>query len=190
MANTKKPTPTLSDQNVETQSSDVKPSTENQKQAQVKKRPTIVSVPLTDLVCVKSCFYGNLIYKSRKSGSIVEWNDFDSEQYMSVEELLTMRNTQPTFFKEPWVRVVGDNADDVSSFLQLNRYCKNVLPFEELNELFELSASELKDTVSALTPSMQESIARYAIEKINNGTFDELKKIRAIEDATGFDLME
>lgn len=76
-------------------------------------------VRLADMVCVRSCFYGNLVYVSKKTGAIVEWQNFDAEQYMTVEELLYMRNSQPRFFKEPWIRIVGDNADAVFKFLSL-----------------------------------------------------------------------
>lgn len=151
---------------------------------------SLKAVPLTDLVCVKSCFYGTLVYVSRKTGSVIEWNEFDSEQYVSVDELLTMRNTQPAFFKESWVRLVGENADEVFAFLQLDRYCKGEVPFDDFRELFDLPPAELQHVVSGFSASLKESVARYAAELILSGALNEIDKVRAIENETGFKLMD
>lgn len=154
-----------------------------------RKRPTAKNIPLTDLVCVKSCFYGTLTYISKKTGSIIEWNDFDAEQYLSVEELMYMRNTQPAFFKEQWIRLVGDNADDVFDFLHLERYCKTSFEFESFGDVFSLPVSEIESTISAFSDSMKESFARFAMECVQNGSLESLSIIHAIEHATGFDLL-
>lgn len=164
--------------------------TELTSKAETKKMPTVVEIPLTDLVCVQSCFYGDLIYVSKKSGDVIEWNEFGSEQYLSVQELLYMRNTQPAFFRNQWIRFIGDNADEAFNFLHLERYCKNRIDFDDFNELFSLSEDEIEDVVSSYSASMKESIARFTIEQIENKTLDNLSTIRALQKATGYELLK
>ena len=149
-----------------------------------------VEVDLNDIVYVQSCFHGNLFYKSKRNGSIVEWQTFAEEQPMSVDELMYMRNTQPTFFKEQWVRLVGENADDVFAFLHLDRYCKNNLKFDDFDDVFEMNAEEIEATVKEFTASLKESFARRAKELYDAGELNNLKVIKAIERATKFKLLE
>lgn len=151
------------------------------------KRP---EVSLNDLVYVQSCFHGNLFYKSKRNGSIVEWQRFGEEQPMDVDELMYMRNTQPTFFKEQWIRLVGDNAEDVFNFLRLDRYCKTPLDFDDFDDLFNLDPLELERTVKEFIPSLRESFARRAAEKIEDDSLANLKVIKAIERVTGFELLK
>lgn len=152
--------------------------------------PKRVEVPLTDLVCVQSCFHGNLFYKSKRNGSIVEWQTFGEEQYMDVDELMYMRNTQPTFFKEQWIRLVGDNADDVFAFLHLDRYCKNNLKFDDFDDIFEMAPDTIKSVVKEFAPSLRDSFARRAMELIESEDLADLKTIKAIEAATGCKLIQ
>lgn len=147
-------------------------------------------VELTDLVCVQSCFHGTLYYKSKKTGVAVEWQRFGEEQYFDVDELMYMRNTQPKFFKEQWIRLIGDNADDVFAFLRLDRYCKNNLKFDDFEDMFDLSAEDLEATVKEFTDSLKESFARRAKEMYDAGELENLKIIKAIERATNFKLLE
>lgn len=155
-------------------------------------RPAVkrVEVKLTDIVYVQSCFHGDLFYKSKRNGSIVEWQTFGAEQPMDVDELMYMRNTQPTFFKEPWIRLVGENADDVFEFLHLDRYCKNNLKFDTFDDVFDLEPAVIEQTVREFTPSLRESFARRAEELIKNEELNDLKKIKAIEAATNFELLK
>lgn len=148
-----------------------------------------VEVSLNDIVYVQSCFHGNLFYKSKRNGSIVEWQQFGEDQPMDVDELMYMRNTQPTFFKEQWIRLVGDNADDVFAFLHLDRYCKNNLKFDSFDDVFAMEPDEIEMTVKAFTPSLRESFARRALELVESGELENLKKIKAIERVSGYDLL-
>lgn len=146
-------------------------------------------VQLTDMVCVRSCFYGNLVYVSKKTGAIIEWQNFDAEQYMTVEELLYMRNSQPRFFKEPWIRIVGDNADAVFQFLSLERYNTTALSYGSFADIFRMPVKDIETLVSGFGDSMKESFARYARMNILDDELTDLKVIKAIEHATGFDLL-
>ena len=152
--------------------------------------PERVVVSLNDLVCVQSCFHGDLFYKSKRNGSIVEWQTFGEEQYMDVDELMYMRNTQPTFFKEQWIRLVGDNADDVFAFLHLDRYCKNNLKFDNFDDIFAMEPDAIKTVVKEFAPSLRDSFARRAMELIESDDLTDLKTIKAIEAATGCKLIQ
>lgn len=146
-------------------------------------------VQLTDMVCVRSCFYGNLVYVSKKTGAMIEWQNFDAEQYMTVEELLYMRNSQPRFFKEPWIRIVGDNADAVFQFLSLERYNTSTLSYGCFADIFRMPVEDIEELVSGFGDSMKESFARYTRMNILDDELSDLKVIKAIERATGFDLL-
>ena len=152
--------------------------------------PKKAEVSLNDVVYVQSCFHGNLFYQSKRNGSIVEWQRFGEDQPMDVDELMYMRNTQPTFFKEQWIRLVGNNADDVFEFLHLDRYCKNNLKFDDFDDVFEMEPDEIETVIQSFSPSLRESFARRALELIEGGELDNLKKIQAIERASGYSLLK
>lgn len=156
----------------------------------VKRRLTMHDIDVNELVEVQSCCYGELIYISRKTGYRVQWPEFGTIQPLTVDELITMRNSQPAFFRNGWVRFVGDNAKDIAHYLQVDRYFAQDLPYEQFDDVYELSPEQILTVVGGLSNAMKESIARRAIDLINDGTIDSRKKIEAIETATGFILSE
>lgn len=161
------------------------PAVEPQSHVVVKPR-----VELSDVVYVQSCFHGNLIYISKRTGLRIEWQRFGEEQPLDVDELMYMRNTYPKFFREQWVRLVGDNADDVFAFLHLERYCKNNLKIDNFDDVFEMEPEVLVSVVKEFAPSLRQSLARRAMELIDSGELVNLNTVKAVEKATGVNLLK
>lgn len=155
-----------------------------------KKRVTSDKIDLNDLVEVRSRFYGGLTYISRKTGYRVSWSEYDSFQYLTIDELMTMRNTQPQFFTNNWVVIVGDNAEDVKSFLQIDRYYKGFDAVDGFDELFGYEPDEIIEVVGKMSGSMKENVARRAYALIKSGELDSVKVIAALEEACGYELRE
>lgn len=166
----------------------VEPVKEVEKPA--KKRVTADKIDLNDLVEVRSRFYGGLTYISRKTGYRVSWGEYDSFQYLTIDELMAMRNTQPQFFTNNWVVLVGDNAEDVKSFLQIDRYYKGFDAVDGFDELFSYEPDEILEVVGKMSGSMKENVARRAYALIKSGELDSVKVIAALEEACGYELRE
>lgn len=152
-----------------------------------KVRPTLADVNLTDLVEVRSCVYGGLVYIAN-NGYRVDWDEFGASQYMTVQDLMTMRNTQKSFFVNNWVCLCGDNAADVTSFLQLDRYTNKSIDPDTIDDVFEMSPPELRAALESYSPAMRDVVVRRAYALIQDGTLDSNKLIDVIEDVTGYDL--
>lgn len=153
-----------------------------------KARVTLRDIDLNELVEVQSCFYGHLVYVSKKTGYTIEWSEFGEVQPMPVDEILTMRNSSPAFFKNQWVRLVGDNAADVMSYAQIDRFYKDILPFEDFDEIFTYEPDEIETIIERLSPTLKETIARRTLELVNEKEITNNLIIEAVEKASGFEI--
>lgn len=154
------------------------------------KRKPLPKLDLNELVEVESCFHGTLNFVSGKTGRRASWSGFGATDYLTVEDLLSMRNTQPAFFKNNWIILTGDNADSVFEYLQLGRFYKDYRSLEDFTELFSMSPEELKDALGRMNSEAKENVARHAYSLIQEGELDSVRLIEVIEDATGFNLRE
>lgn len=152
------------------------------------KKVTRKPVKLTDLVRVESCFYGELVYISRKTGYKTVWNGFGSSDYLTVEDLMAMRNGQRGFFENQWIVLTGDNADDVIEFLQLERYYQQINSLDDIDNLFHCSADEIPGVLARFSPAAKETIARRAYDLVMQKELTDINMIHALEEATGFEL--
>lgn len=155
-----------------------------------KPKKKIARPDLNDLVEVESCFHGELSFVSAKTGNKAFWGKFGSNDYLTVEDLMSMRNSQPAFFKNNWIALVGDNAEDVFEYLQLGRYYKNYHSKEDFDELFSMEPEELKEVLDRMNDDFKENVARHAYALIQEGRLDSNRIVEVVEKSTGFDLRE
>ena len=73
-------------------------------------------------------------------------------------------------------------------FCQLERFYKNIVPFANFDDVFECSIDEMEMIISRLNDSAKETVARRAMALIEEGVLNDLKRVKSIESATGFEL--
>lgn len=153
-------------------------------------RKKITPVDRNDLVEVRSCVYGELNYVSYSTGNRITWQTFDDPNWITVADLMEMRNSQRAFFEKNWVVLVGDNAKDVMQYLQIERYYKTISTIEDIDEIFNYPVEDVPAIIEKLSDSTKETLARRAYALINSGELDSKKMINTLEDVLGYDLTE
>lgn len=133
-------------------------------------------IPLDTMITVVCNTIGGATYISKKaSGYIVEWEDFGSEEYMELGELVAMRNTDRRFFEDNWI-VLEDtdeyDAMQIYEFLKVAKYYTNVFTSRNIDELFSYSKDKISKTISTLSRGMKETIAVRAKQKLDDNTLD------------------
>ena len=150
-------------------------NTDNNTETIVKPKKT-TRIPLDTIVTVVCNTIGGATYISKKaSGYIVEWEDFGSEEYMELGELVAMRNTDRRFFEDNWI-VLEDtdeyDAMQLYEFLKVSKYYTNVFTSRNIDELFSYSKDKIAKTISTLSRGMKETIAARAKQKLDENTLD------------------
>lgn len=145
-------------------------------------------IPLDTMVAVVCNTIGGATYISKKaSGYIVEWEDFGSEEYMELGELVAMRNTDRRFFEDNWI-VLEDteeyDAVQLYEFLKVSKYYTNVFTSRNIDELFSYSTDKIAKTISTLSRGMKETIAVRAKQKLDDNTLDK-NIVDTLESALG-----
>jgi subtilase family serine protease len=72
----------------------------------------------------------------------------------------------------------------------VDKYYKDFINVDEFESLFALSESELRDKVSKLSKSMKQSVGMKALNLIEEGKLDSIKKIKVLEEVLGYSLIE
>lgn len=145
-------------------------------------------IPLDTMVTVVCNTIGGATYISKKaSGYIVEWEDFGSEEYMELGELVAMRNTDRRFFEDNWI-VLEDtdeyDAMQIYEFLKVAKYYTNVFTSRNIDELFSYSKDKIAKIISTLSRGMKETIAVRAKQKLDDNTLDK-NIVDTLESALG-----
>ena len=163
------------------------PMTATSASAPVATTPAVEITNDTMVECRSGCA-GNLIYKSKLNpGYVVEWDDFGDVQEMEYRELVSMRGNQRRFFEENWI-LIDDPA--VIKKLGVERYYKNSLTSDDFEDVFTMSADDIKEIVPTLPGGTKDAIASEAKKKIESGELDSRSAIKALEDSLDVELEE
>lgn len=138
-------------------------------------------------VVVRNGFQGKLVYQSRKTGEVFEWDHFGDEQDIELAELRNARSSAKAFFEKNWFMF---DEDWVIDYLGVGRYYKHALRIDEFDDLFKKSAKEVEEILSNLSDGQKRSVAYRARQLINEGAIDSNKVISALETGLGVELIE
>lgn len=155
-------------------------------------------IPENTMIKVKSTVFGTLVYKAKRSGDITVWDEQGDIQYMTLRDLIAMRNDAIVFFKNQWVVVVGvDESEtckasvyDIYSAIGVSMYYKNIIDPTDYQAVCGWSLAEIPEKVAQLSPAGKENFIVALNKFISDGILDSRKKIKAFEKALGCDLVE
>jgi len=162
-----------------------------------KNKMSIKNLPLSTSVLVRSNCFGQLVYESKKTGFQIEWNDTNTPQYLTLEELLVMRNTYRKFFEKNWIVIDGFvepeysemfSVEDILDFLQVKRFYKNLLCPENIDDLFKMSADEIEKRIKISSSGSRDFIIIRANELIESRKLDSLTVINTLEKVLNCEL--
>lgn len=151
------------------------------------KKKSKVEIPSNTIIPVKSGVHGILTYSSKKTyGYIVDWDDYGSVEFLEYGELLSMRNTQRSFFENNWIFIEDTEdftAEEIYRALAIDKFYSNIITGNDLDALFVMSPDDIKKTVSILSNGVKQNIAAVAKSKIESGEFDSINRIKALEQS-------
>lgn len=149
-------------------------------------------IPLDILVPVKSGVQGILVYGSRKTiGYQIEWDSYGSVEYVELGELLSMRNTNRSFYKNNWIFFEDTDeytAVEIYEFLDVAQYYENTIVGEDIETIFVKSLEDIRKIVTPLSRGVKDTIATKARMMIDSGEFDSINRIRLLEELLNVEL--
>lgn len=146
-------------------------------------------VDINQYITVKNGAQGVLVYKSAHTGEKFEWDEFGSEQEIELKELKNAKNSAKKFFINNWFMFDSD-FDWVIDYLGVRQYYKHSLTVDNFDSIFDKSPADLKRLIGEMSAGQKKTVTYRAAQKIQDGEIDSRKKIAALEEALGVELIE
>lgn len=166
---------------------DVAPVVQEVKSNRRKARKELPNIPLNELIPVVSRNEGELFYKSTKTQQETYWKHYGDLQYLSFDEILNLRASQPRFIDDAWI-VIDD--EEVIEFLGLGDKYDQFFHIEDMDAyILNSTVDELKKEISVLPAGIKTSIGVAAKRLVEEDVLDSRGKILALEDKLGICLI-
>lgn len=134
----------------------------------------------TDPIECVSITAGTLGMVGIKTGINYRWagrNDVTEVEYQDLVAAIRSGKkhiTNPCF-------IIKD-ADFLAEFPQVNKIYDSMFSMNDLKDVFQLPAAQMKKVIVSLPAGAQESIKHIASNMISNGSLDSVSKIKALDE--------
>lgn len=132
-----------------------------------------------ELVEIMNNSAGVLIYTSKRSGNQWVFEHRGATDFMEVQELVTMRSSQPKFFKNNWIKVLDE---DVVEQLRLGHFYKDTLDPEKLEDVFDLPVDEVSNLIDRVPLSDKIIILHESRKRYEQGELTNIHFVKMIEE--------
>lgn len=140
-----------------------------------------------DMIEVRSLTYGELLLTGPKSRLLYTWSNYDDVTEMEYQDLQALKSTKSSYLFRP--RFIIEDEELVEQWSRDLKDIYDGLVEVDVNEMFSLPLSQFKSKLKKAPKGVQQAVKNIAGEKIANGTLDSLKKIKAIDEILGTDLI-
>lgn len=166
----------------------VKKSKEVEEQVVEKKPVKVKKLSDTSIVTVISNFPGFLYYRDPRTQDEFEFAEYGDEHEMTIQQLKTMKAQHRRFFEDKWVTFSEDESDDIIKHLKIEKYYKDGVEQNDLEDIFEKSVDEIADILDTATANEKSLILTKAREQYEAGELVNTHIIKLIEDKLQVDI--
>lgn len=171
--------------------------TEEIKTKTTQKTAKQVKIDSNTPIKVKSGFYGVLHFKNTRSGELFIWRHIGDIQFLSMDDLRTMKARNVGYFKNQWIVIMGVAEDfecnatpaDIYKALGVDMYYKDFIDPTTFNAACNWSEEEILEMVPLLSNGSKQNLIVALNDFIKDGTLDSRRKVKAFEKALGCELL-
>lgn len=176
---------TTEDKKVETnieETTEEKVTTKPRKRVQVSRDLEVAFINFTS---------GGFIYIDPKTQNRYEMESYGDMDYITVGELLTMKNSNKSILDKFWILLVDVLSDDVEledvlKYLQLDKKYEDFLTPDEVDNLIlKSNTGKFENIINKSDKNLSERIVERAILLFREGKFNDYSKMEVIKKVSG-----
>ena len=144
---------------------------------------------LQRMICIKNISEGKLIYKSKRQiGYTLIWEKHGDKNYIELGEFINLKNSDPRFVREPWIRVIEDDEIEILKYANVYQYYKDIIEINDIDALFRLSFDQFVKKFEKFPDGYKRMVTEQARKLIASGELDSRKLQKYLEEKMDTDL--
>ena len=138
-------------------------------------------------VTVRNGFQGKLVYRSKRTGELIVWEEFGDEQDMELFELKNAKNSAKKYFLNNWFMF---DEPWIVDYLGVGRFYRFAISIDEFDSIFDKPVDEVREIIGNLSDGQKRSLSYRARQLIAEKEIDSIKMIDMLEECLKTNLIE
>ncbi|MCQ2148371.1 MAG: hypothetical protein MJZ16_12800 [Bacteroidales bacterium] len=140
-----------------------------------------------ELISCHSIVHGELVYQSKKSGILYDWQDYGDENEVEYQDLLPLYITKSPLLFKPYF--VIDNPELLNEWTKLKDVYAKIYQYEDIDYVLDLDPESFRAALLTMPDGLKDSLKTAVATRIDSGEFDSLQKIKIMDQVLGTDLL-
>lgn len=140
-----------------------------------------------DLILCQSICVGQTFVKGFKSGTIYTFEALGAEEYIEYKDLVAAVRSKDSILFKPFIIVLDE--DFINEQKPLKSFYENMYTPEDFEEFFRLNPNQMVEALNNMPVGIRDTIKSMAVGKIQDGIFDSVARIKALDDYFGTKMM-
>lgn len=141
-----------------------------------------------DLITVRSITQGELIMPGKKSGIVYRWYAYGDTCEVEYQDLYTLKSSKSRYIYNPYFIIENDELLADPRWADVKKLYDSVWT-DDIDEILKMRPSEFEVAFSKMPKGFQNAVKIEVATRIDEGTFDSISMIKAIDRICGSDLL-
>ena len=142
-----------------------------------------------DTIPVRSITQGELLMPGRKSGILYRWAGAGDVEEVEYQDLYALKVRRSAYVYEPLFVIDDEELLADPKWKDVVALYQTMYDTEDISTILRLPVNQFKKVLKQVPKGLLNSIKVEVATQIENGKFDSISKIKAIDELCGTDLL-
>lgn len=136
---------------------------------------------------------GSFFYKCPKTQNIYDMYEYGDIDYITIDELLTMRNSHRAILNNLWILVIDVNDEDIEigdvwKYLGIEKLYDDVIKPDEIDDfIIKSKDNKFQDALEKMNKVLAKKVIERAVVLYREEKLNSISKVNILKEFTGKD---
>ena len=142
----------------------------------------------TDLIPCRSITQGTLLMSGAQSKILYTWVSYGDIVEVEYRDLYSLKASHSGYIYEPFFVIEDKELLKDARWKDLNDLYDKLYDSSDINTVIDLPITKFKEVLKTIPEGFKNAIKIEIATRLNDGTFDSISKVRAVDEICGTEL--
>ena len=141
-----------------------------------------------ELIECRSLVQGTLFMPGKQSDILYRWDGYGDVREVEYSDLYSLKSSRSPYIYDPCFQIENDELLEDPRWKDVKDLYDNLYDASDINQFLALSPAQFKKALSEVPKGLKTAIKIEVATRLDNGTFDSIQKVRAVDEICGTEL--
>lgn len=142
----------------------------------------------TELIPCRSITQGLLIAEGKQSKILYRWDGYGDTQEVEYRDLYAFKSSRSGYIYDPLFIIEDEQLLEDARWKEVKELYDKMYDSSDINEIINLPPAKFLEVLSQIPIGMKNAVKIEVATRLNNGSFDSIKKLDYVDKICGTEL--